>query len=345
MMDELLHASADPTGAPATDRFVVLPRSFLMALHEAGIDAGGLARELGVASVSGRLPVTQAEAFLERALDHVEDPAFGLVAGADVQPELFSVAGYAAMTAPTFGEALARLARFKRMLWIDGLEFTRSDVDGRVRVLLAGHARHARLRADAELAFIVAFGRRLTRYRQLSPLRVELRGPAPPHRQQYEELFRCQVSFECPADEALFAAGDLRRPLVSHAPELARFFGDQAERTLEEHAGGRVEGRVRAELRRALGEGPRIDAVAASLGTSARTLQRQLAAERTSFAALLDETRCEVASELLARTSVDMAEISFMIGFSDPNVFYRAFKRWRGVTPLAYRRQHLHPSH
>ena len=70
----------------------------------------------------------------------------------------------------------------------------------------------------------------------------------------------------------------------------------------------------------------------------ARTLRRRLAAEGVSFRALRDEALRERAVELLRRPGSAIAEVAFVLGFSDPTAFHRAFRRWTGVTPQAWRR-------
>ena len=77
--------------------------------------------------------------------------------------------------------------------------------------------------------------------------------------------------------------------------------------------------------------------VAKRLGVSDRTLHRRLADEGTSHSELLDEARRERAMILLADRSLSAAEISFLLGYSEPGAFFRAFKRWTGKTPGAYR--------
>ena len=73
-------------------------------------------------------------------------------------------------------------------------------------------------------------------------------------------------------------------------------------------------------------------------GLDGLELQRRLAEAGASFAELLDEVRREIARDQLVRTDVDVAEISFLLGFSNPNSLHRAFKRWERMTPLSYRR-------
>jgi AraC-like DNA-binding protein len=69
------------------------------------------------------------------------------------------------------------------------------------------------------------------------------------------------------------------------------------------------------------------------LAMSARTLQRRLGEDGTSFQAVLDETRRELALHYLQRTAISSGEISFLLGFSDPSSFFRAFHGWTGLTP------------
>jgi AraC-like DNA-binding protein len=71
---------------------------------------------------------------------------------------------------------------------------------------------------------------------------------------------------------------------------------------------------------------------------AARTLQRRLAVEGVSFKELVDLARRDVSERLLADRSLSVAEVGYLLGFSEPSAFHRAFKRWRGVTPLEYRR-------
>ncbi len=85
------------------------------------------------------------------------------------------------------------------------------------------------------------------------------------------------------------------------------------------------------------GEGS-IDAVAKKLGTSSRTLQRRLGTEGLRLQTLLDGTREALAKHYLRTSDLSGAEISFLLGFKDPNSFFRAFSAWTGTTPERARR-------
>ena len=82
---------------------------------------------------------------------------------------------------------------------------------------------------------------------------------------------------------------------------------------------------------------PRRPKIAAVLGMSERTLQRRLTAEGTSFQLLLDDTRRELARHYLGQRTVSLADIAYLLGFSDQSSFFRAARRWFGSSPRDYR--------
>ena len=82
---------------------------------------------------------------------------------------------------------------------------------------------------------------------------------------------------------------------------------------------------------------PSLDGVAKALGASARTLQRQLREEQTTFAAVLAELRRELAPSLLRDGRLAVSEVAFLLGYEDPSAFQRAFRRWFGQSPRTFR--------
>jgi AraC-like DNA-binding protein len=83
---------------------------------------------------------------------------------------------------------------------------------------------------------------------------------------------------------------------------------------------------------------PTIETVAHDLHTTARTLQRRLHGEGTSFTQVLDEVRREMALSHMRGRRATIDEVAFLLGFEKPTSFHRAFKRWTGVTPGEFRR-------
>jgi AraC-like DNA-binding protein len=95
---------------------------------------------------------------------------------------------------------------------------------------------------------------------------------------------------------------------------------------------------VRAAIIESLRNGDAtIEAVAARLAVTPRTLQRRLAAERYTYKHALDEIRSGLADTYLTATALSLTEITYLLAYSDPSAFSRAFKRWTGATPIEYR--------
>jgi AraC-like DNA-binding protein len=70
---------------------------------------------------------------------------------------------------------------------------------------------------------------------------------------------------------------------------------------------------------------------------SARTLQRRLSAAGLSYQELLDVVRRETAEKCMMDSSLSIGEVAYLVGYSEPAAFHRAFKRWTGITPQAFR--------
>jgi AraC-like DNA-binding protein len=203
-----------------------------------------------------------------------------------------------------------------------------------------GHRRLGlRLSNEATLAAIVAISREVAS-EPFRPQAVHLKHRAPLRTAGHEAFFRCPVHFGSDRDAIRVAQRTLATPNRVGDASIARFFD-----TLLDTEIGRLDDtvpldrRVRDRVSTALSGGvPALSEVARELGMSGRTLQRRLAARSTSFQALVDEARRHLALRLLrGEDDVALTEVTYMTGFSDQSAFTRAFKRWTGQTPGAYR--------
>jgi AraC-like DNA-binding protein len=91
------------------------------------------------------------------------------------------------------------------------------------------------------------------------------------------------------------------------------------------------------------GRRPTLGDIARNLGLSTRSLQRQLTGLHVTFQQLLQEARQELAQQYLTQASLELNEVAYLVGFDDPNSFFRAFQRWEGVSPFRWRSRHLKP--
>lgn len=319
-----------------------LPFNMLASLRAAGIDLAPLASAAGLSVEQLRTPLTaqQADRFFTVVYERVADPAIGLAVGMQpMRPELFGVVGFSAMTCRDFGAALARIARYNALVSACQLEILEDDAEAAVRMRYDGPPRpYSRCRLDVQMGTLLNFGRLFTD-RRIVPLRLTLAGAPPPYHARYAELFGCPALFEQPHDAIVFRRSDLALPLVSANPEVAALFEDAAERDLDAwRAPADTVAAVRAALRQLLhGDLPSIGRVAGVLCMSERTLQRRLSKAGVAFSVLLDDVRLEMARRYLAAGRASLTEIAYLLGFADPNSFFRSFKRWTGRTPADWR--------
>ena len=323
----------------------------LSALRREGVDPEAVLRELGVDPAA---PVTRsaqpaprtALGLLARAVE-LRGEGFAARAASTLRLEELGVLGLACLSAPTVGDALERALRYRRLVYEDddyALELGEDFVSLVRRPLPAAWARGNRTgaRALVELGLIehlVAL-REVAGARLGSRIELRLRHPPPPDGgAELRSVTGVRVRFGAPRDELRMPRALLERPTRHGHAALAAFFDELARERLGASAKSDSSAtRVRRHLMRELrGGSPTARSTARALGVSDRTLTRRLAAEGTSFLELLDEVRNEVALQLLGRRDVSLAEIAFLLGFSEPRAFHRAFRRWNGRTPGAVR--------
>ncbi|MEN2990839.1 AraC family transcriptional regulator [Tistrella sp. BH-R2-4] len=168
---------------------------------------------------------------------------------------------------------------------------------------------------------------------------VDFAFPPPPHLDDHALLFPCPVSFDAPMTALRMPAAIGRERFRRSRQDMLPFLHAAPRQwlftTLREQ---RIADRVRDEIARRLGTAHDLPAIAAALGQSTRTLTRRLADEGTSFRAVKDALRRDIAIRDLTRTDRPVAAIAADLGFDSAAVFHRAFKAWTGSTPGAYRR-------
>ncbi|MGW7197076.1 AraC family transcriptional regulator [Streptomyces chryseus] len=174
------------------------------------------------------------------------------------------------------------------------------------------------------------------------PLRwAEFHYPPPPHKDEYDTLFGCPVRFGAERTAAGFDAHWLAAPLVRDEAELRVMLGRAPFELLSRREyGTTVAEQVRHTLAQSLRASPRLPSLgetAARLAVSPATLRRRLQRESTSFQQLKDAVRRDAAIAGLTEGREPIAELAARLGFSEDTSFHRAFRRWTGTTPAAYR--------
>jgi len=306
-----------------------------------GVDGDALCRELGLSPAAlgepgARMPYQTIALLGERALALTGDQAFGLHLAQDVTRRDQIDAGLLlAMASPTVLVALEKVARYQRF-WGDGdrAKLVRLPDGVAVRYALPGargaYARHADECAMAE----IALGVRALSGQDLAPRVVRFRHAAPRALDEHRQLFRCPLEFCAVHTEIELDASTCSTPMAHANATFMAIFQDEVERAIARlPASARASGEVRAALRAALASGgASLAATARLLGVSPRTLQRQLQAEHTSFAQVVDAVRQELARAYLDR-GLSIPDVAALLGYADETAFHHAFRRWTGSTP------------
>ena len=310
------------------------------AINAAGIDP------LVLDNANGRIPGEQFQSLLSALLALSNDPIMGLNSSRHVQPGSYSVLGYILMSCATIGEALQRISRFERLVGDMGVTTTKIQNN---YIHIEWHCAYPdidvrRQMIDNVLASWTNYARWLAN-QNTSPNKVLLEHskPCTENIKRYEAFFNCPMEFGAKQNAIILHKDLLKEPLRQPDKLLLK--------TLESHAESqisalnatdlsfsiRVSNTIRTQLKLGVA---RKELVAEELNMTARTLQRKLTNEDTSYQSLLDQIRLERATDLLKNSPLTIQDIAFNLGFSDSRSFHRSFKSWTDKTPGEYRSKH-----
>lgn len=311
-----------------------------------GVDPSALLRAAGIsgtelADPDGRLPRTAELRMWTEAALASDDEHFGLHLCERMEVDGMGPLGFAVRSSATLGEAYQRVMRYLRLLVHGPVLDLRIDGD----VARLRHRPPATDPAPSRHAVEFLLGNMIVLARKgvdatLVPRAVAFRHAPPRDVDPYRTLFGCNVRFEQEHDELVLDRELLARPQQQAEPSLASVLDQHLSSLLASApADGSFVERVDAAITAGLERGePSVGSVAARLHMSPRTLQRRLRDEGTSLTDRLDRTREALAARLLREPSRAIGEVAFLLGFSEVSTFHRAFKRWTGMTPVAYRR-------
>jgi AraC-like DNA-binding protein len=261
------------------------------------------------------------------------DPELPLRLGEHLSVEAFDPPIFAALCSPDLNTALQRIGTYKRLICPMALHLKVNAKATRMELeWLETHEEPPPYLMAMELVFFVQLARRATRD-HIVPLEVRTPYSLEPRR-AYESYFGVPVR-KGRRVSLSFRPHDATLPFLTANATMWDFFEPDLRKRLSQlEASASTAERVRATLMELLpcGQGS-AEEVARRLGTSKRTLQRRLKQEDLSFREVLSQTRERIAKHYLKSSAMSSAEISFLLGFEDPNSFFRAFHTWTGTTP------------
>lgn len=289
----------------------------------------------------GRIPHASALAVWQEAVRQSGDDAFGIHTAEQIRPGAFDVLDYATRSSATLGEGLERLVRYHRILHDAAVVELHLDGDSARLTHTLPSSATALPRHPAE--YIVAAWLVVARQATglgITPAEVHFQHSRPSDLTEHHRLFRAPVRFDQRVNGLVLRRDVLEAPMVRADPGLCTVLERHVRELLEKAPKTASVGeRVRQVLASQLSSsGVSAATVARKLHMSRRTLQRQLQDDGTTLQALGDALRRDLAMSYLREPEIAIAEVAFLLGFSEASAFHRAFKRWSGITPTAYRR-------
>jgi AraC-like DNA-binding protein len=265
---------------------------------------------------------------------------FGLRFGQQFSPRDLGMWGYASLSSPTLGSALENLVDLFRYQQGSSAMSLRRGPGNRMHLeyQIRSPAIVAR-RQDAELS-LGQFTNIIRECcgRNWSPLEIQFEHPRPGEWRQHEAAFGAPVFFGCPTNAIVFDAALLTRPMPGRDLKLLTMM-QTCLRSLGSH--DRPESlvdRVRHAIRMRLAEGaPTLDDVALALRLSPGSVQHALADAGLGYREAVELTRFDLARHYLQQSQLPLSEIALLLGYSELSAFTRAFTRWAGMSPRAWR--------
>ncbi len=313
------------------------------AINNLGYDGEEIFRRVGITpeqlnSMDLRTPHEGQALFWQVLEEETGDANIGIHLGEHLPIFRGQVIEYLFLSSSTFGDGFTRAFCFLRLLSDAVTAHIEEESDDEVYVspnFVESTVRHM---IEASAVGMIKFFRHVTEG-AFQPTRITFAHKSDFPLEEYKKIFRCPVELEAEENRVYFKKEVLNYPSSHAEPELLKLHEKYASAhiaKLEKQDLVLQVNRVIAELLES-GEA-NLDTVAERLQMKPRNLRSRLSEANTNFNQVMADYRCYLAKRLLARTEESIDEIVYLTGFSEPSTFYRAFKRWVGMTPIEYRK-------
>lgn len=295
-----------------------------------------------------RMPVDDYVKLMHRVWHATQDESAGYCKR-PLKPGTFAMLCHATIHAPNLRRALLRAIRFFHLLSDDlQLQLTENEREASITLTHAGQPNLDPLFFLETLALILIRWSSWMIDKKLLVARIDFTAPTPAQAQEHAHIFGCAPHFGQAENRISFATRFLNER-VAQSPQTLSDFLAQAPVSLLSHyqRDTSLSAQVRQLLQRAADDADLgidqcgLEQVADQLHLTSQTLRRRLKEEGNSFQEIKDAVRCALAIHHLVRDDLPMQEIATKMGFSEPSVFFKAFKRWTGLTPGAYREREI----
>jgi AraC-like DNA-binding protein len=298
--------------------------------------------------VDNRVPLENCVALLKAAVYLCDDPAFALRFGEVIRTEDFSVALLIAGVADTVGEARTTMNRYARLIRDD------DDGDGSDQLELVTERGEVWLKfkspayngnlyfSEIGMTWCVRETRKMLALHYEGrpfPRAIHFTHDEPGYRAEYDRVFGVPLVFGSDKNAMLVDKTFLSLRMPGSSPYVSRVLSKHAENLLQSLENSKtIRGRVESLLIASIRAGDvAMETIAGRMGLSRQTLFRKLKAEGVTFENTLDELRRKMALHYLCEERIAVNEVAYLLGFSEPAAFSRAFKRWTGSSPRTAR--------
>ena len=320
----------------------------LRLVHESmlklNLDTQAIYQKCGVTAAHiqdtrSRLKHNNTDIFWDVVEDISQDEYVGLHVAENLPPYKGHVLEYLFLSSHTFGDGLNRALNYQRLLTDIAacyLEVANDNASFVLDTKLGNKLNHHF--AECISLGIIRFFRSVTN-NEFTPTCIDFMFDEPLDVSEYNRIFNCKIRFSQDQTIIHFSSDVLNCKSMHAEPELLRLH----EQVAEQHVAKLEQEDMVFDVRRVIGElldnqEVSLELVAQKLDMPPRHLRTRLSLASTNFNQILADYRSLLAKRLLVRTNESIDEIVYLTGFSEPSTFYRAFKRWTGLTPVEYRK-------
>jgi AraC-like DNA-binding protein len=321
---------------PASDLRVLVNGLGQLSYNVDALLASAGLRDADLNDPDGRIPCEAYGALLARAQQERFTPNLALELARLTPMGAFPLLDYLVITSDTVGAGVRQLARYYELVGSPVVIQLQEDIDP-IRVEMVGAAVPF---SDEYLASLMILHLRSETDGRFAAGNVSFQH-TPDDPAAFEVILGCPVRAAASWSGVSVPLDAWRLPLRRRDPILRQVLESQADEIL-----ARLPTRTgvafdvqRALTSRVAGGDTRIDTLARQLAMSGRTLQRRLAAEGVSYQELLEDVRKEAAGRYISESRLAIGEVAYLVGYSEPAPFHRAFKRWYGMTPDVFRQK------
>ncbi len=291
-------------------------------------------------SQNQRISPMQYQQIVDNALSLSQDPLIGIKHGQRLNISSHGFVGFAAMAADNLGQALSLAIRYARTrTLLADLRFHKEDDSAVIQInRLAAMPNTFPFVVENIISSFIGVARFLLNSQEALPAVIKLAYSAKANPLEYERLLGVPVLFDQPYNQICLPEFLLDSP-VSTANATSRGLAEsECEKLLAQLDQGQdLVTLIRHQLVK-MAAFPTLPIIASSMNSSPRTINRQLAQLNTTYQHILDEARREKAIELLSHSKISIEQIATQLGYNDPSNFGRAFRRWLGQSPRAFRK-------